>query len=292
MEQNPGGMLMAVPPEIRSQIYRLLLVHKEPILIATPRRRSFKELLLSDARGSILYVNKAIHSEAIRIFFEYNTFIVGNGTGADEASLSGLKAFVTYIPAPLIASISHIHFHVYLRMKQQRSSRNNNDPSTTLGLPVQSSLDLDPEETPFNSGEKYSMGSPAEALEIRQLSRRIPKHFTGLNRLTVDWVSSEVQIWPGRILPQAPTITVLSNAITSFMRLPKLHNICVREDECVYVQEVLERIITEGEKIGRIIDLQHLRYIPGVSGRLRDGNRVQREIRLGWCDLKDFDISA
>lgn len=279
---------MAVPPEIRSEIYRLLLVRKEPIPISTPRRRTFKELLFSDARGSILYVNKAIHSEAIRIFFEYNTFVVGNGTGTDEASLSGLKAFVTYIPAALIATISHIHLHVYLRMKEQ--PRNNNNINTTPSLPVQSSLDfLESEETPFNSGEKYLMGSPAEALEIRQISRRIPKHFTGLNRVTVDWISSEVQIWSGRILPQAPTITVLSSAIASFMSVPKLQRVCIWEDECVCVEQVLERILAEGEKIGKTIEFQHLPYAEGVSGRLRDGDKVQREIHIWWCDQRDSD---
>lgn len=281
---------MAVPPEIRGEIYRLLLVRKEPIPISTPRRRTFKELLLSDARGSILYVSKAIHNEAIRIFFECNTFVVGNGTGADEASLSGLKAFVTYIPAALIASISHIHLHVYLRIKEQPRARNNNGPNTTPPLPVPPSLDfLDSEETPFNSGEKYFLGSPAEALEIRQISRRIPKHFTGLKKIMVDWVSSEVQIWSGRILPPAPTITVLSNAITSFMRLPKLQRVCVWEDECVYVEQVLERILAEREKTGKTIEFQHLRYIKGVFGRLRDGDRVQREIHIAWRNQRDSD---
>lgn len=284
---------MAVPPEIRSEIYRLLLIRKEPIPISTPRRRTFKELLFSDARGSILYVNKQIHSEAIRIFFEYNTFIVGNGTGVDEASFLGLKAFVTYIPAAIIASISHIHFHIYLRMKAQSRTGNNNISNARPPLPVQSSLySLDTEETPFNSGDGYSLGSPAEALEIRQISRRIPKHFTGLHRVTVDWIASDVQIWPGRILPQAPTITVLSNAITSLMSLSKIQRVCIWEDECIHIEQVLDRVMAEGETTGKIIDFQQPRYAEGVSGRLRDGNKVQREIHIWWRDKRAWDSLA
>ncbi|KAE8445714.1 hypothetical protein EG329_012893 [Mollisiaceae sp. DMI_Dod_QoI] len=105
MEQAPGAILMALPPEIRNQVYHILLVKEGPIPIRSPRHRTFKDLHNSNARGSILYVNKQIHHEAIRIFYAYNSFIVGNGIGADEASVSGLKAFITYIPAELIGSI-------------------------------------------------------------------------------------------------------------------------------------------------------------------------------------------
>ncbi|KUJ09578.1 uncharacterized protein LY89DRAFT_273490 [Mollisia scopiformis] len=250
----------------------------------------------SNTSSSILYVNKKIHDEAIKIFFQYNTFVVGNGTEENEASLIGLKALTKYVPASLIGAISKLQFHVYLRTIDDLSQlpprrRPWETEWTTLITPSAEVAEvlaqyefLNSEPIPFRSGVNLSMGGPAEALEIRQIHRCIPKHFVNVTTVTVDWVvsSNKVQIWPGRIIPREATITVLSKAIKSLMQLPKLRQICMWEDECVYTEGIIERLLAEQGEMGKAIQFEHLRYNEGISGRIRREAEEQREIHLLW----------
>jgi hypothetical protein len=296
MEEVKGGILMALPAEIRRKVYRHLIVSTEPILIRKPRARTFKELAFSSARSSILYVNKQIHCEAIRVFFTYNTFAVGNGADEGEASLAGLRAFVKYMPAELIALISRLQFNVYLRKIQDPSSPSLNTPRFRPNSPESDSAPATPEAqlelqfsayeaVPFNSGHRRSLGSPAEAAGIRQIHQMIPQHFPGLTAITLDWVPSSyrmIELWPGRILPKESIITVISSAVATILTLPKLRDLSIWEDECVFTGSILERTLIVGAEMGKAVDFEYLRYSEGASGRIRGGDKEQREIRMWW----------
>lgn len=291
-EDEEGGILMAFPAEVRTGIYQQLLVSPEPILIRKPRTRTFRELAFSSGRSSILYINKKIHCEAIRVFFTYNTFAVGNGVDEGEATLAGLRTFVTFMPADFITLISKLQFNVYLRQAPVLPSQiahilpSGSTSSESVSTAIATELELQwakSEAIPFDSGIRQSLGTPAEAEEIRKMYQIVSKRFTGLKYVTFDWLSRPLKlVRPARMLPGNAIVTVLSNAIAAVLHLPKFRELRMWEDECVFTESILERTLEVKAGSGKAVDFEHLRFVNGTSGRIRGGDKEQREIRIWW----------
>lgn len=102
MAKSSGkNLLLSIPPEIRNEIYRLLLKRDSQLHIRAPSYIHWHKIEQTWRATGILYVFKQIHDEAITIFFEYNTFVVSNSTISPcwgAASKAGFEAFVEWIP--------------------------------------------------------------------------------------------------------------------------------------------------------------------------------------------------
>lgn len=88
----------ALPPEIRTEIYNLLLLSPTPLAITSPRKGHPCNIIQRPAAtfASLSRVSHAIRAETSPIFWASNTFLLSNGEYASPhyANIHGLKAFV------------------------------------------------------------------------------------------------------------------------------------------------------------------------------------------------------
>jgi hypothetical protein len=104
-----------LPPEIRNNIYELLLVNEHPIPITSPRKKhAVKKELPKTNFGRLLRVNKQFNAEAKTVFYSLNSFIVGNGPFGltTQENLHALRAFISRVPGVCISRISEVHFEI------------------------------------------------------------------------------------------------------------------------------------------------------------------------------------
>jgi hypothetical protein len=69
----------ALPPEIRNEIYSLLVISPHPIKVRSPRwQHEIKKTAKPSNFCQLLCVNKQMNAEASMMFYAVNTFTVGN----------------------------------------------------------------------------------------------------------------------------------------------------------------------------------------------------------------------
>lgn len=110
--------LTILTPEIRNEIYDLLVVREEPILIASPRkikRKCFWRKLKTQTQrhtnfASLLRVGKQISREAKTVFYARNTFIIGSGRygSTRQANIHGFRNFIVRVPKHCLALIRRV----------------------------------------------------------------------------------------------------------------------------------------------------------------------------------------
>ncbi|KAF3905775.1 hypothetical protein AA313_de0204119 [Arthrobotrys entomopaga] len=77
MATNPTITFLTLPPELRNQIYKYLLIFNIPPLPPPPHHLSYYiDIPTPSLHVSILRVNRQIHDEASRILYSYNVFPV------------------------------------------------------------------------------------------------------------------------------------------------------------------------------------------------------------------------
>jgi hypothetical protein len=144
-----------LPPEIRNNIYELLLVKEGCIAITSPRNRR-KKVPPKTNFGCLLRVNKQINSEAKTIFFSRNKFAIGNGRwgSREQVNLHALKAFTSRVPKACIAMIAKIEIDMYFQLRWHWS---------WVGA---------------SSTIYYAFSS--DALELQSVARAVLKYFKGV----------------------------------------------------------------------------------------------------------------
>jgi hypothetical protein len=78
MAENEEATLPS-PAKLRNLIYELVVTKEEPVLIISQRNtRHIKKQNHADF-AILLMVNTKVSAEAKRIFYSFNTFVIGNG---------------------------------------------------------------------------------------------------------------------------------------------------------------------------------------------------------------------
>jgi hypothetical protein len=148
-----------LPPEIRNDIYELLLVNEHPIPITSPRKKhAVKKEAPKTNFARLLRVNKQFNAEAKTVFYSLNSFVVGNGPFGltTEENLHALRAFITRVPAICVRRITRVHFEINVMQVKDWSSNFYN-----YRVPDSSVKDLE------------------------SISRALVKHFRGLESLII-----------------------------------------------------------------------------------------------------------
>jgi hypothetical protein len=265
---------MTLPPEIREVIYRLLLVQEVSIHISSPKSRTFRDLMFSSARASILYVDRQIHAESIRIFYSANTFIVGNGQlgSTQHENEHGLISFVNHVPSHLVTSITKIILVIHLR------------PSGIVAIPFPAlrAAIRAPRREPIPM--RYGLGTPSDAADVRHISQLLVKHFKSVISVGIDWVYAEKRLERAHRLSRAATIARLTNAIRLLMKLPQAREIHLWDEEKLDLQKILDSVMKEELETGREVTSKFIPYEEGESGRIPDGDdrEGQGESFLCW----------
>ena len=148
--------ISALPPEIRAQIYSLILLSPSPIAITSPRKGHPCSVIQRPAAtfSSLSRVSQPIRAEISPIFWQGNTFLLSNGEFASPhfANIHALKAFV---------------------------SKNRNRDALSMIRTVIFELRF---------GEALSC-LESEISEMKAVARLLAKHFVGLEsvRLEIKW---------------------------------------------------------------------------------------------------------
>jgi hypothetical protein len=117
--------LTTLPPELRNEIYDLLLVPEEPILIVCPRKNKKKRFwgkLKTQAQqrhtnfASLLRVDKQISHEAKTFFYACNTFIIGNGYfgSTRQVNVRGFQKFIARVPKDCLGLIPRVELDMLM----------------------------------------------------------------------------------------------------------------------------------------------------------------------------------
>jgi hypothetical protein len=101
--------LTALSPEIRNTVYDLLVMHDEPIPIASPRKKHILKKQKHSNFASLLRVDKQFNQEAKTLFYARNTFVMGNGHWCStvQANVQALKEFIRRVPGLHCIHSSH-----------------------------------------------------------------------------------------------------------------------------------------------------------------------------------------
>ena len=268
MDQPSSPSFMTLPPECRDMIYHPLLVQEVPIRIASPRSRTLRDLMFSSARASILYVNRQIHAEAIRLFYSANTFVVGNGPvdSTQHENEQGLISFVNHVPSHLVTSITKITLVIHLR------------PSEFISIlfPALRAAIQAPRREPIPT--HYGLGTPGDAADVWHISQLIAKHFKSVKSVGIDWVYAEKSPERAHILSRAATVAGLANAIRLLMKLPQAREIHFWDEKNLDLRKILDRVLKEELETGREVTTKFIPYEEGKSGRrIPQGNGRDRQ---------------
>jgi hypothetical protein len=268
MDQPSSPSFMTLPPECRDMIYHPLLVQEVPIRIASPRSRTLRDLMFSSARASILYVNRQIHAEAIRLFYSANTFVVGNGPvdSTQHENEQGLISFVNHVPSHLVTSITKITLVIHLR------------PSEFISIlfPALRAAIRSPRREAIPT--HYGLGTPGDAADVWHISQLIVKHFKSVKSVGIDWVYAEKSPERAHILSRAATVAGLANAIRLLMKLPQAREIHFWDEKNLDLRKILDRVLKEELETGREVTTKFIPYEEGKSGRrIPQGNGRDRQ---------------
>jgi hypothetical protein len=231
--------------------------------------------MFSNARASILYVNRQIHAEAIRVFYSANTFIVGNGKGGSTQNENerGLISFVNHVPSHLVTSITKIILVIHLRPSE----------FVSIPFPALRAAIRAPMREPIPT--HYGLGTPGDAADVWHISQLIVKHFKSVKSVGIDWVYAEKSPERAHKLSRAATVAGLANAIRLLMKLPQAREIHFWDEKKLDLQKILDRILKEELETGREVTSKYIPYEEGKSGRRiphGDGRESQGESFLCW----------
>ncbi|KAE9367071.1 hypothetical protein N431DRAFT_385248 [Stipitochalara longipes BDJ] len=148
--------LTSLPPEIRNNIYDLLIVHDWPIPIASPRKKHVLRRQAHSNFACLLRVNKQINLEAKTMFYARNEFIIGNGHwgSTTQANVQALKEFIRRVPKYCVSHIQNVALDIYLVRGYDRPSM-------------------------------YHKIRNEETSQLETISRALVRYFKGLERVTV-----------------------------------------------------------------------------------------------------------
>jgi hypothetical protein len=103
------------PAELRNMIYELVLIKEELVLITSPRNTRYLKKQKHTDFASLLMVNTKVSGEAKRIFYSFNTFVIGNGHwgATTQPNLHGFNGFTSGVPDKYIALIRKIELDMF-----------------------------------------------------------------------------------------------------------------------------------------------------------------------------------
>ena len=234
MDPSPTVEFELLPPEIRNQIYALLLISAKPIQIRSPRKRRIGRKIGSSNFGRLLCVNKRIYEEASTIFYSMNTFVVGNGSWGSTTftNVHALKAFIKSVPASHISRITKVIMEIHMRI------------STAWPEP-------------------YIFGTRNEASSLHSISRALVRHFTGLEFLCYQFDGSGPVIFQNEFihakLSDDQAINELHKVLSTLLKHGTLKRISQQrtwDGKCVDIQSAVKEILLTDPKFDKIIELK------------------------------------
>lgn len=143
---------LSLPPEIRNEIYSLLVVSPKPIRICSPRsKHQIKKTINPSNFCQLLCVNKQINAESAMMFYAVNTFTIGNGPFGSKSitNLHAFQAFIKRVPANHLGGIRRVDIELFTR----RWTRSLN---------------------------AFCFGTLTDAKDLHSIARTLTKHFKSL----------------------------------------------------------------------------------------------------------------
>ncbi|KAI9051849.1 hypothetical protein LZ554_004110 [Drepanopeziza brunnea f. sp. 'monogermtubi'] len=245
----PG--LTSLPPELRNNIYELLLQVDHPISIVSSRKaRKAPESPKSQMMdkffhrtpvqrpekhfASLIGVCKQIGDEARTTFYGQNKFILGNGPWGStyEPNSHGLKTFLSRVPHHAVAQIKHLELAIYF-------TRNDVTPPSQQRM------------------------FPNDVSEFERLCKTILKHFTGITKIVV--VERRVRKGYG----EAGVKNGPAKAMIMLLRgLKKLEEIVfVRDEHCWMHLDPIARALSNKSPVGFKALVGKILEIQGAQGK-------------------------
>jgi len=225
----PKSPFLSLPPEIRNNVYELLVIKEDPIRVCSPR-------YAPSSFSVLLRLNKQINTEASTLFYCKNRFILGNGPWGSTslANAHGLKAFLKRVPKKYLAHITDVVVEIHCRQNYYKW-------------------------TPVHFSTVHELGSMNDATNLHAVSRALGTHFKGLECVTYRKTNGGAPLYSTagnpvtRILSDEEVIKQLEKTLQLVLENANVKEIRTFYDTWVDMETAVENILSKKPNAAEIL---------------------------------------
>ncbi|KAL2061178.1 hypothetical protein VTL71DRAFT_7451 [Oculimacula yallundae] len=167
------------PAEVRNMIYKLLIISRKSIQIASPSSRPYHLNFHRRNFACIMLTDKETYAEVRGLYYTLNTFAVGNNVwhSSQLTNLHGLHEFMKFAPKIYLSQITNIEINVCANLEFHRTRK-----------------------------ERFFDHDEVDGKNLMSVCRILLKHFRGLKHIVVKSCVMGLKPFPSCAPGESPAV--------------------------------------------------------------------------------------